>query len=229
MYGSQIGSSQAYIFNLPGPSRPTDLHLARKAWHVLMGLFILAVYFLFNFNPMEGSFALALAFLVFYTSEKIRLRNQDFNQWILWVFGPLMRKDETRKMSGIPAYLAAASLAFLIFPQDIAVWSILLLVFGDPAASLVGIAWGKKSVRFSNGKSLLGTLAGIFVSALVSMIYLSVLGYSAGFILLGSLLGGLAGGLTELIPMPFSLKIDDNFLIPMVSGFVLSLLYLAWF
>ena len=47
---------------------------------------------------------------------------------------------------------------------------------------------------------------------------------SFGTIALLSLIGGIAGGTAELLPF----EVDDNFSIPVISGFVLWLAFLAF-
>ncbi|MBI4924881.1 MAG: hypothetical protein HY843_03070 [Bdellovibrio sp.] len=112
-----------------------------------------------------------------------------------------------------------------LFPKTIAVLSILLLAFGDPIASLFGNLFGKLSIQFKNGKTLIGSLAGICICSVVSYIFLDLtmeLPKHALFQL--SLFAGLAGGLSELLPF----KIDDNFSVPVISGFVIWFCFLLY-
>jgi dolichol kinase len=133
-----------------------------------------------------------------------------------------MRSCEVDRFSGVPYYLSAAILAIGIFPQPIAVLSILYLACGDPIASLFGILYGKKSIRFANGKSCVGTIAGISTCAVTTFIFLNGLHLSGGTLLGLTLIGGLAGGTAELLPF----EVDDNFVIPIVSGFILWLAFI---
>ena len=57
---------------------------------------------------------------------------------------------------------------------------------------------------------------------LVSVVFLQKLGLSESKMLALTLIGGLAGGCAEMLP----LEVDDNFSIPVVSGFVLWLSFI---
>ncbi len=199
----------------------SDLHLTRKAWHMLMGLFIVGVY-LAGVSRSAGILMLGSVLGLDLMLETARLRIPSLNAKILKVWGPLMRSCEVNRLSGTPYYIAAAILAIAIFPKPIAVLSIAYLACGDPIASLFGILYGDRSVRFSNGKSLIGTLAGVVACIIVSVVFLQNLQLSDGKLVALSLIGGIAGGAAELLP----LEVDDNFAIPIVSGFGLWLAFI---
>lgn len=200
-----------------------DLHLARKIWHISMGLAIVLVYDLTGMSQAMAALILGLILALFVIGESLRLFHPGFNEFAVKFWGPLMRTSEIKQMSGVPFYVCAAMLAVGIFPKPIAILSVLYLAFGDPVASLVGILWGDLGPRFQNKKkSLIGTMAGVLVCILITWIYLYHFisdGWSLLFIALG---GGLAGGLAELLPM----DVDDNFSIPLVSGFTLWILFI---
>ena len=199
-----------------------DLHLARKTWHMVMGLFIAFLY-LAGVPQDTGvillSFFLGLDLLI----ESTRLRSSAFNHKIVRFWGPFMRNHELRQMSTIPHYLASVALAIAIFPKPVAVLSIIYLACGDPIASLFGILYGSKGPRFSDGKTLIGTLAGVVTCALVTFIYLNTLSMPSQTVLALSLVGGIAGGMAELLPF----DVDDNFTIPVISGFVMWLAFMV--
>ncbi len=196
-----------------------DLHLLRKAWHCLMGLLMVAV---FLSGLSRGTAVLILGSLLGFNLilELGRLQVPALNDAVMRFWGPIMRSCEVNRMSGTPYYLGSALIAVGIFPKPIAALSLLFLACGDPMASLVGILYGKRGPRFSNGKSLIGTLGGVATCLLVSIVFWNVFPAVRGtdfFALV--VLGGLAGGLAELVP----LDVDDNFAIPVVSGFSLWL------
>jgi diacylglycerol kinase (CTP) len=202
-----------------------DLHLARKAWHMFMGFMIISIY---QFSGMSVatsvtllSSALGIALLV----ETARLRIPSFNEKVLRLWGPVMRCSEVNRMSGIPFYLLATLLAFAIFPKPVGLLSVLYLAIGDPIASIFGILYGKNSVKIAEGKSLIGTAAGIISCTLVTLVFLKVypVPMSDRAWLGVSVIGGLAGGLAELAPF----DMDDNFTIPMISGFVMWLAFIG--
>lgn len=222
--GRAFASSTPFLVSAPAVSLSlrSDLHLARKAWHLIMGSTIALIYA--SGMSVRTSLTILGSVLVWdLLMEGFRLKIPSFNHKLMRVWRPFMRACEVNRLSGVPYYLAATILAIAIFPKPVAILSILFLAFGDPIASLFGILYGDKSVRFSNGKSLIGTLAGSLTCALVSFVFLSaspISGVSLGVL---TVAGGLAGGMAELVP----LDMDDNFTIPVVSGFVLWLTFIV--
>lgn len=200
-----------------------DLHLARKVWHMAMGLLIAFLY-LSGVSATSGVAILGVLLSLSLAIEVLRLRIPSFNEKVIRFWCPVMRACEAGRVSGIPYYLLSALLAIAIFPKPVAVLGILYLGIGDPIASLVGILYGDRSIRFPNGKSLIGTLAGISACLAVGFVYLKTLGLSDSTTWAIALIGGLAGGVAELLP----LETDDNFSIPMVSGFILWLTFILF-
>jgi acyl phosphate:glycerol-3-phosphate acyltransferase len=156
--------------------------------------------------------------------EATRLRIPAWNEKLLRFWGPFMRASEVNRFSTVPHYISAAIIAIGIFPKPVAVLCLLYLACGDPMASLIGILYGHKGPRFKNGKTLIGTAAGVVVCALVTLIYLKTLEFPDTTILFLTVIGGLAGGLAELLPF----EIDDNFTIPVISGFVMWFAFLLF-
>lgn len=200
-----------------------DLHLARKAWHMFMGLMIALIYQVLVSAP-TGVLILGIVLAFDVLMEMTRLKNPEFNRKIIRCWGPVMRNCEVNRMSGIPYYLLANLLAIGIFPKPVAILSILYLAIGDPVASLFGILFGDRSIRFPNGKSLIGTLAGIAACTVAGLVFLRSIAIPEYAIIGLSLIGGIAGGTAELLPF----ETDDNFTIPIVSGFILWLAFILF-
>ena len=200
-----------------------DLHLARKTWHCGMGIFMASFYGI-GFSKVVCVSILLIALAFFLTVEYTRLKFPKVNTFAIKAMGPIMRKNEVNKMSGTPFYIGSVLLAIVIFPKSIAILSILFLAIGDPMSSIFGITWGHKSIRFSNGKSLIGTAAGMGVCSLITFLYLIWTGVPIVSSICIALAGGLAGGGAEMIP----LEIDDNFSIPLVSGLALWISFVVF-
>jgi dolichol kinase len=202
----------------------TDLHLMRKAWHMIMGLVIICCY---NSGMNRGTAITILASVLGFDlfMETARLHNPLLNEKVLRFWGPFMRAHEVHRMSTVPHYMTATIIAIGVFPKSVAVLALLYLACGDPMASLCGILYGHKGPRFASGKTLVGTAAGVFVCTSITFLYLTSLSItSLSTIALVSVIGGLAGGMAELLP----LDIDDNFTIPVVSGFIVWLTFLIF-
>lgn len=174
--------------------------------------------------PIGPSLAILLALMALSIWVELRrLRDETFNQRVMKFFGPVMRSCEKDRLSGIPFYLGATIVAIAVFPKPVAVLSILYLAFGDPVASALGILYGDLGPRFKSGKSLVGTAAGVITCAVVSFFFLRAYGYPTEVVAVLTAVGGFVGGTVELLP----LDTDDNFTIPVVSGFALWLCFIG--
>jgi dolichol kinase len=194
----------------------------RKTWHLVMGCLIAFIY-LSGLRTATAVTILGSLLGFSILMEAVRLKLPNVNEKIMRVWGPFMRENEVSRVSGMPYYIAATLLAIAIFPKPVAILSILYLACGDPIASLFGIIYGHKSIRLASGKSLIGTAAGVITCALVTFVFLKTIPVSGSALYLLPIVGGLAGGTAELLPF----EIDDNFTIPVASGFVLWLAFIV--
>ena len=202
----------------------TDLHLVRKAYHVVMGALTAFIYLLSGMSPGTGVMILGTVLGIVFLVETARLRIPSFNEKVLRLWAPFMRTHEYSRPSAVLPYVASMIVAILIFPKPVAVLSILYLAVGDPMASLVGILYGDKSYRLPSGKSLIGTAAGVMTCVLLGVVFLNSLALPPVAVAGIALVGGVAGGKAELLPI----DVDDNLSIPIASGFVLWLAFLLF-
>jgi diacylglycerol kinase (CTP) len=128
--------------------------------------------------------------------------------------------------SGTFYYAFGTWISIFLFPKSIAILSILYLAIGDPVASIFGIQFKTESflglkVRLRTGKSLIGTLAASLLCGTLTYYILNYYTFLPSIIILIiSVVGGLSAGIAETI-IPIFVPIDDNFIIPIVSGFSL--------
>lgn len=207
------------LLKLTSPfSLRSDLHIARKLWHMLSGVIGLIIY---QRNGMStdrmATYLLIVAILAF-TLEFLRLRDERLNQIVMIVMKPFMRESEKTSVSGMPFYALGVALSLFFFPERIAVLSVLFLIFADPIASLFGILYGRDKIL--PNKSLQGTLAAFSVCYLVTLIYGAIYTGSSMNLLVFSIMAGVIGALSELC----SQFVDDNLCIPVVSGLGLFIL-----
>ena len=199
-----------------------DLHLMRKIWHMVMGLTIVTLYVAGFPKPLA---LLILGSLLVFSvlMELARLKNPVMNERCVRFFGYLMRTNEVNEISGMPYYIASAFFAIAVFPIHVAMLSLLYLALGDPIASFFGILYRGRSISLRQGKSFHGTVAGFLACAAATWIYLGAVGMGGLNHIRLTLLGGFAGAIAELLP----LEIDDNFTIPVVSGLIMWLGFVA--
>ncbi|MDD3154751.1 MAG: SEC59/DGK1/VTE5 family protein [Victivallaceae bacterium] len=122
-------------------------------------------------------------------------------------------------VSGGPYVFAAASVALLLFPARATAVAMTVMLLGDTAAALVGRRWGRHVLV--NGKSWEGTLAFCVVGMAGAFVAMTLLDFPRGAIDLWAAGSILAAGAAELFEK--QLHFDDNFSIPLIVGFGITL------
>lgn len=197
----------------------SDLHLLRKLWHITTGSIGL---FIFTRSPQDQQFwgfiVLAIA-LCGFVIDITRARFPRINHLVIKVMGPLMRRSEKDGMSGLPFYALGVSISLFSYHRDIAILSVMFLVFSDPLSSFFGVLYGKDKIL--PNKSLQGAVAGFFVCYLITLFYTMNHVTLGNHILIFAVLAGLIGALSELVS---AFNVDDNLTIPVLSGLGMTVL-----
>lgn len=197
----------------------SDLHLLRKLWHITTGSLGL---FLFTRSPADQQFwafvVLGIA-LAGFIMDITRARFPLLNRTVIKVAGPLMRRSEKDGMSGLPFYALGVSLSLFFYSRDIAILSVMFLVFSDPLSSFFGVLYGKDKIM--PNKSLQGAVAGFFTCYLITLFYTMNHVALGNHILVFAVIAGLIGALSELVS---AFNIDDNLTIPVLSGLGMTVL-----
>lgn len=197
--------------------RKSDLHIARKAWHIAGVSFILWMYLTLPYEKLIplGIFATSLLWIL----DLGRLYSPKINRVVQFIFGFCMRESEKTAISGM-SYMAAGTLLLaLLFTKDVVVLSLVFLGIGDPIASTFGILYGKNKI---GSKSLEGSLAAFIACSIASVIYFVSNDFFDHRIFLAVPVAGLWGAFSELVEIKY---LDDNFTLPILSGFGLWGLY----
>lgn len=158
--------------------------------------------------PVLALLALFIGVMVWL--ESWRFRNPKVNRWLFEHFKGFTKEKERAKISTTTLFLTSALITIVAFPRGIAIAALLFLTVGDPVAEIIGVNFGR--VKILGGKTLEGTLAGFLACALVGwpLLLLERLDLDATSLLIGA---G-AAAVTEL----FTLRVDDNFTVPIGSG-----------
>lgn len=191
--------------------RPTNY--ARNVLHVTSALIAVG---LLELAPSAwlvpiGVFFVASAFLM----ETTRRFSPRINDALMWVFGAVAHPHETYRVNSASWYtIALLTLAILDVPQAAAL-GLVALGFGDPAAALVGRAYGR--TRLINGRSLEGSLAFVGATVLAGTTLLRIVHPELGWAvtLAAAVTAGVVGAVVELL----SRRIDDNLSIPVTAAF----------
>jgi len=178
----------------------------RRAFHASVGTAIPVIaIFLPDQLPAILAGILAAASLAL---DLARFRLAWLNRLFLKWLNVLLKREESRQVTGATFLLIAACLCFLLFDKPVAVAVLLFLSLGDPAAALVGRPMPGPRIL---GKSPVGTMAFAGVSLLV-LALLSAAGIAEFSGVLAA--AALIAGLVELAPIP----LDDNLTVPLISG-----------
>jgi dolichol kinase len=165
-----------------------------------------------------GHIVLAIA-LAGFAADLARKKNKHFNAVVLRFMGPLMRRSEREGLSGLPFYALGCALSLYFYHEDLAILSIMFLIFSDPISSFFGVLYGKDKIL--PNKSLQGAVAGFFTCYLITLFYLMNTTTVGIHILVFAIVSGIIGASSELIS---AFNIDDNLTIPVLSGLGMTLL-----
>ena len=195
-------------------------NLSRNVFHVSMGLLGIGLYELvltrFEVLLVGGIILLGFVFL-----DVLRRVSPVWNERLVKrVFGRISRPSEAHRVPSATWYLTGLLLGVLLLSQHAIELGALVLAFGDPVASLVGKKWGR--TRLYRDKSLQGTLAFFTVAALAAVLFTWLVVPGVGLVRalwLGPAVAA-AGALVEL----FSVRVDDNLTIPLLTGGMAMLL-----
>ncbi len=134
---------------------------------------------------------------------------------IWWFLVHFDRKDAPFPGKGAWFFVLGFFLATFLFEKPIALASLSVMVIGDALSHLIGVQFGQIKHPFSNTKFLEGHFSGALVSAFVASFFVP---WWIG------LLGALAGMFIEGIDMVMGAKLDDNVVVPVAAGIVMTLL-----
>jgi dolichol kinase len=127
-----------------------------------------------------------------------------------YFFGRVLREEEKPTFMGSTYFLFSTILTLLLFPKSIAIASLLILILADSSAALVGKGIGRVPIW---GKTLEGSMAFLFTSLLIVLIYPGLNRFSGSLAALGATV-------IEILPI----KVNDNLTIPLVAGAIMFFL-----
>lgn len=191
--------------------RLKKFNIIRKIYR-LLALVIPIIYIAYGKNAVL-EILIPLTLLVF-TIDILRMHSKRLNAFITDYLKFILKPKELNQISTTSLFLISSTIVILAFPRKAALLAIIFAVIGDLFAEVVGIMYGKNKIL--NNKTLEGTLA-CFVSCVISgLIFKNFIPIFNDMIVVGAL----AAALTEL----FSVKIDDNFTMPLITASILSII-----
>ena len=207
------GKLSAIIPIIDGEQRkrsfPSTSDLVRESIHV-SGVFMPVIAILIGV-PAVGALILVIA-LSYTVSELWRLEGKNLTL-ISSITRHAASQSELQGFTATPLYFAAGILfTLVVFPHPASYAAIAMFCFGDSAASLFG---GRisTSLPFNKAKTWEGSLAGLFFAFLAGMLFLPSKPLLA-------FIGAAIAMTVEALPLP----INDNVLVPVITGAALTLL-----
>jgi dolichol kinase len=180
----------------------------RKSIHIF-SLIIPVIYWMIpdEFVSKIILFSLTLLLLV---GDILRLRIRLLKRMYFYIFKKIVRVHEMKTIHGATYLMIASCICVTIFEKPVAVAALAFLIVGDTTAALFGKTFGR--IRILN-KTLEGSLA-CFLSCQLIVLCIPGFNHKVGMV------GALVATVAEFFPLP----IDDNFRIPLSSGFVMQML-----
>jgi glycerol-3-phosphate acyltransferase PlsY len=144
-----------------------------------------------------------------FLADILRLEIKSLGVVFYRLFEKLLWEKEKKIFTGASVFLLSASLSVFLFSKPIALAALLFLSVGDTTAYFVGTRYGRISI--AGEKTLEGSLACLLLCIVISLFIPHL-----PFLVL--LFGAIAASVVELFP----LGVDDNLVLPLVSGFVME-------
>lgn len=176
--------------------------LQRKAIHLLAIFFIVVFVLVSNrFGKNLALFVLVFFLILFLEIDyfRVELKTKIPVLWRLW------RKKEKDRFGGQVFFLLGALISLSIFDYKIALTAILMTVFGDMAAALIGKRFGRTWI--TKDRALEGILAEFIVD------------FTIAILILDSWPVIIVMALTATFVETIIHKLDDNLVIPLFAGF----------
>lgn len=204
------------------------LEISRQLIHLCGFLFVIVAQF--TGGPFVGFYAFLVAIVLFLYSEIIVRQQRRFHtifdrmeSAVRDTLTKFERKDVQRPFTGAIWFFFSFGIIFYFFPmQPVNIASVLglILSLGDSLSTLIGLKFGRHKIIGS--KTWEGSLSFLIIAFLVSLIFLNPI---------MALITAIISMIVELLPETGSLVkykrrglIDDNILIPIITGLLLLVL-----
>jgi dolichol kinase len=194
-------------------SKLNIFELRRELFHILVGISFLLVVLFFPYAEVFLFIVLIIGSLVSFLASQFPIP-------LITRALCLFERECNRKFlgKGVIFFFIGSLISLQLFQRNIALASIMILTFSDPISHFVGSNFGKRASSFDRKKNIEGTVAGIIVGFIMASFFISpLLAFTGSFFAMMLELAGIrmAGE-----------KVDDNLLIPIVSGTIIYLLTL---
>jgi len=192
----------------------TTKETGRKILHLVFGLLIASAIFLVL---LDKAGMLAVLFAGISISLISKKANIPLISWFLDRFERENVKDKFPG-KGTIYFFAGTTLALFLFTKDVAAAAVIILALGDSFAPLVG-QFGRIKHPLDKYKSIEGVIAGIVAASAGASLFVSL-----PEAIIASTAAMIAEGMRIVA---WNEKLDDNLVIPLVAGAVITLMRVA--
>lgn len=194
--------------------------LKRQSLHIIIGL---AVIFLLYKEILTATHL----FIILILSGILSLLSLRFRIPIIyWFLRNFERPKQPRRFpgKGFIFFLIGVLLVIKLFERDVALAAIMILTLGDSISHIIGKNFGRVRHPLNGSKSVEGTIVGVFTGFIgVLILTLLIKNFSVG--LLAAFLGSLVAMSIEALELKLGGgEVDDNIIVPLVSGTVIYLI-----
>tara|TARA_Y100000310_G_scaffold342247_1_gene444632 strand:+ start:39723 stop:40316 length:594 start_codon:yes stop_codon:yes gene_type:complete len=188
--------------------------IGRKIIHLTILVVLILFYAIKNQAGQQAALLfLVLLLVIFLVLEYLRL---DLNIKLPF-FHKFIRPKEEFKVYGVIFFLSSTIIVLAVFDTAIALAALLMTTFGDMMAAIVGKKYGT-AILFRN-KTTIGFVAELVTNLIVAVII--SLFFSINLYI--PIIMAFAATITETLTD----EMDDNLMVPIVSGFIGQILLLA--
>jgi dolichol kinase len=193
----------------------------RKVLHLLLILIPLAYH---HFGKWPTLMVLSPIATIVVSLDYFRRSNPKIKMIFAKIFAPILREHELDgdKLCGASFVALAACINFLLFKEEIAITSFLILIISDTLAALIGKSF--PSQPFFE-KSFIGSAA-FFISGFIILLSCGAFFDSKAWFYLFGFFALFC--VTIIEARPSFLKLDDNFTIPIVFSVIMTFFDILW-
>ena len=192
-----------------------SIELKRKAIHLSSSVIPVSYYFIER-NPLL--IILTTAFAAMVIIDILRMRSEFVKEVYGNFLGDILRPHENKSeriyFTGGTYIILAFLLCILIFEKNIAILSMLIIVFCDSAAAIAGKVFGKHHI---GNKTMEGSIS-FFLTGVI--LFFVVIKPDNIVLIISGVISLMLITVFELLPV----KIDDNLSVPLMFGILFSLL-----
>jgi len=153
--------------------------------------------------------------LIVVVFDFLRLHINGFKEGFILFFGSFLRRHELTRLSGATYLLLGCLMTSLLYRKPIVVAACAYIIVGDTFAAMLG--QNIKSPKLFRRKTLLGSLGFLLGSLGVAVVLYNLPDTLPLMVLV---IGAITATVFEALPLPW----DDNFSVPIITGFIMTFL-----